>query len=140
MARHLRARNRGQSFTEYAILGTVALLAVLGMMTYVRRGVQAAVKASADDLLRMDEADTTGELTQQRAMPRPAEQDQAQTQHQATGTQTVAWAGGRQTTNGTSIITRTTQEQYLELNGPHTGGSSGGTATLSTGNPWTGQR
>ena len=66
---------RGQSTSEYAVLVIVALTALLGMQTYLKRGLQARLKVSVEDLLAISDDDAhncepgkCGEVTQARGM------------------------------------------------------------------------
>jgi len=42
-------KNRGQSASEYALLIALVLAAFVGMQTYVKRGIQAAIKENIDE-------------------------------------------------------------------------------------------
>jgi len=42
-------KNRGQSASEYALLIALVLAAFVGMQTYVKRGIQAAIKENVDE-------------------------------------------------------------------------------------------
>ena len=61
-----RIQVRGQSTVELVVVAAVAVMALLGMQTYVRRGLQAKLKATTNDLLRIPGDDGSGTLTQQR--------------------------------------------------------------------------
>ncbi len=63
--------SRGQNLTEFVVVGAVVLAALVGMQTYLRRGIQARLKTSTDNLLAITNEDATatdparrGEATQ----------------------------------------------------------------------------
>ena len=119
---------RGQSITEYVIVAGLVALAVMTMQTFVKRGIQSAVKTSTDDLLRIADDDVSGEATQRRAMPRAVEQIYADSTTIWQQPQSVI-AGDRagQTSDVPTSVIRDSQERYLELEGPpRTGGGSNG--------------
>ena len=109
----------------------VAVGALFAMGTYLGRGMNARVKASTDDLLRVEEGDTSGELTQQRGMPFQDETaaiaagDQATSTfeiHAAGGggdaTTTIAAVGGRRTTSYSEGVTATSAVVFHSRIGP----------------------
>jgi len=71
-------RARGQSFTELAILLALVMAALVGMRTYMQRGIQARLKTSTDDLLRIADDDTTGRATPAKSFPRAYEETSAE--------------------------------------------------------------
>src|SRR3989338_5632869 len=58
LLRFFRANRRGQQIVEYALAVAVAVAALTAMGTYVRRGVQARLKVSADRMLAVSESDS----------------------------------------------------------------------------------
>lgn len=57
---------RAQSLTEYVILLVVVLSAIVGVQTFLRRGIQAQVKLVADDVLALSPADLSDPLPTKR--------------------------------------------------------------------------
>ena len=49
----LSIHSRGQSVTEYLLVFGVVAAAITGMMVYAKRGLQAGLKAAADDMRPM---------------------------------------------------------------------------------------
>jgi Flp pilus assembly pilin Flp len=45
-----RVNSPGQSITEYIVLIGLVSMAIIGMQVYMKRGIQAAIKLSADEL------------------------------------------------------------------------------------------
>ena len=49
-------KRHGQSFTEYALVLAIVMAVLTGMRLYMQRGIQAAIKLSADELANQEES------------------------------------------------------------------------------------
>ena len=53
----LKLKTKAQSLSEYALLIVLVMAVVLGMQTYMKRGIQAVIKLSAEQLAQQPEAE-----------------------------------------------------------------------------------
>ena len=103
-----RASRLGQSVTEHAVIGAVILAALIGMQTYLRRGVQARIKTSTDNLLAISDEDATN--------PDPTKRGEQTQRFGATSSQKAVDASG-EISNFTSTFDSTVQEEVASSNG-----------------------
>ena len=131
MTRELTAA-RAQSIAEFVVVFGAVLLALGAMTVYVKRGVQAKLKASTDDLLRIREEDAAGVETQRKgitaAIPRGLDPalNPADYRTDVEGDAGESYGGNRVAIHERAHIERTGTEIYKELEGPSSPKTSGG--------------
>ena len=118
MMRKDRDRLCGQSTAEYAILIAIVVAAMVGMQTYVKRGLQAKYKDASDTLTQPVGQGTGLDLPQLSQYEPYYARSNFQVNQSQNQTETTVQGGGVQRTGVTDTTTRTEggfQQQNADL-------------------------
>lgn len=99
----------GQAIIEYALFAGVVIAALIAMQGYMKRGIQAVVKASADDIGDEKAGGMDSDPLFKRQIMSPVTESTSST----TGTNTFQRAVGGEVTYGTDTTTTTTAKDGI---------------------------